>query len=84
MQNLSISKKMLERRIKTNIADMIYSFDDIEYINTMIQGNILRYNKIVTNLYDVLKSLNLESCDKIISIIKNSKSCDIIMLPNET
>ena len=84
MQELTISKKLLERRIKTNIADMIYSFDDIEYINTMIQGNILRYGKIVDNLYDVLKSLNVETSNKIINIIKDSKSCDIIMLPNET
>ena len=83
MNNLSISKKLLERKVKTNIADMIYGFDDIEYINTMIQDNILSYNRIVDDLYDILTSLNINTANNVLNIMKSGNSCSIIMHGNE-
>ena len=79
--NMDITKKRLERRIRCNIADFIYGLDDIEYTNTVIQDNIIMYGKIITNTYDVIKNLNVETALKVIKDIQTENNCFVIMHP---
>lgn len=81
--NMDITKKRLERRIRCNIADFIYGLDDIEYTNTIIQDNIIMYNKIITDTYDIIKRLNVETASKIIKDIQTENNCFVIMHPIE-
>ena len=80
---MDITKKRLERRIRCNIADFIYGLDDIEYTNTIIQDNIIMYNKIITDTYDIIKRLNVETASKIIKDIQTENNCFVIMHPIE-
>ena len=79
--NMDITKKRLERRIRCNIADFIYGLDNIEYTNTVIQDNIIMYGKIITNTYDVIKNLNVETALKVIKDIQTENNCFVIMHP---
>lgn len=81
--NMDLTPKRLERRIRCNIADFIYGLDDIEYLNSMIQDNIMTYNKFVTNTYDVIKNLNMETASRVISDLKKYATCTVVMNPLE-
>lgn len=60
MKNLSITKERLMRRTKCNIAQYIMGFDDVEYVNSSIQDDILTYNKIVSNAFDIYNDINIQ------------------------
>ena len=74
MNKISITKERLARRIKSNISYLITMFDDIEDINDTIQGDVVKYNKIINNKYNIIKGLNVEDANYIIKHIdlKNS------------
>jgi len=80
---LSITKKRLTRRIRCNIADYIYGFDDIEFMNMYIQDSIINYNKIIDNEYDILKSLRVSIANNVIKVLKNNVPAVVTMIPKE-
>lgn len=81
--HMDLTPKRLERRIRCNIADFIYGLDDIEYLNNMIQDNIMTHNKFITNTYDVIKRLNMDTANKVIENLKKYSVCTVIMNPLE-
>ena len=66
INKLYIDEIDIQRYIKTNISNLIIGFDDIEYVNNYIVNNILSYNKIYNNIYDINKSINIDNFKKII------------------
>lgn len=82
-ENMDLTPKRLERRIRCNIADFIYGLDDIEYLNSMVQDNIMTYGKLITNTYDIIKNLNIETASRVINDLKNYSTCTVIMNPLE-
>lgn len=83
INTLSITKNRLERRKKCNIADRIYGFDDIEYMNSQIQYNIINYHKILDNTYNDLKALNIIKAREVINIMKSDNCSVVILKPKE-
>lgn len=81
--HMDLTPKRLERRIRCNIADFIYGLDDIEYLNNMIQDNIMTHNKFIINTYDVVKNLNMNTASKVIEDLKAYSVCTVIMNPLE-
>lgn len=79
MNKLSLTEERLKRRIKCNIADLISGLDDIEFINAHIQGQIIQYNKIFNNEYDIINNLNIEDAKSIIKHIDTSNFATVIM-----
>lgn len=82
-ENMDLTPKRLERRIRCNIADFIYGLDDIEYLNSMVQDNIMTYGKLITNTYDIIKNLNIETASRVINDLKKYSTCTVIMNPLE-
>lgn len=82
-ENMDLTPKRLERRIRCNIADFIYGLDDIEYLNSMVQDNIMTYGKLITNTYDIIKNLNMETASRVINDLKKYSTCTVIMNPLE-
>ena len=82
-ENMDLTPKRLERRIRCNIADFIYGLDDIEYLNSMVQDNIMTYGKLITNTYDIIKNLNMETASRVINDLKKYSACTVIMNPLE-
>jgi hypothetical protein len=79
MKKLYLTKEILTRRIKCNIANIITGFDDIEYINSFIQENLIYYNKIINNIYSIYKSLNVEDALNIINKLDLTNYVSIVM-----
>ena len=82
-KKMTLNKERLERRIRCNIASVIYGFDDIEYMNAHIQDNIMTYNKIIDNEYDIYKSLNVTTAKKVIDKMVTDNKTVVTMLPKE-
>lgn len=66
MLDLTISEQELERKKKTIISSMIYASDSIMRINHKIMNDYLKYDEIIDNNYDEVKSLNYEEFSKFI------------------
>jgi predicted Zn-dependent peptidase len=83
MLKLNISKERLERRKKCNIAEFITDFDDIECINSSIQDDLILYNKLITNHFDIYQDINLDEATKVLKHIDLSNSAVLVQLPKK-
>ena len=66
LNKLTINELDLNRYIKCNISSLIKGFDDIEYVNNYIVNNLISYNKIYNNIYDINSNLNIDTLKYII------------------
>ena len=83
MEKLSITEDRLERRKKCNIASIISGFDSIEFINSHIESELIHYNKIINNIYDIIKKLSIDDAIKILKHIDTSNLSIVVMLPEK-
>lgn len=67
LENINVSKEDLERKIKVNISNQLYVFDDISRTNKWLLNNKILYDDIYTNIYDVFRSMNKKEMDEIIN-----------------
>lgn len=82
LKNIDIDEDDLKRKKRVAISNFIRSFDDIEEVNLSIQSDILNYDEVVSNIYDVYNELNLDDCLKVASKI-NTKAMSIVVLKNK-
>lgn len=83
MDKLSITEERLERRKKCNIASIISGLDSIEFVNSHIENDIIYYNKLNNNIYEVIKKLNIEDANKILKHFDTSNNSIVVMLPEK-
>lgn len=81
-KNISITKEDLNRKIKVNISNLLYIFDDISKTNKWILNNKIMYNEIYTNVYDLIKGMNKEELDYIINNL-NLKNKSILIIESQ-
>ena len=82
LKNINIKEEDLERKKKVLISNEIFSFENLEVINEMIIDNIIFENKIEENMIDVLRSLNKEELDEVISTLDLSNN-EVVILKNK-
>lgn len=83
LKNITINEKDFERKKKVLLSNEIFSYENITLVNEMIVDNIIFDGKIEDNILDIIKSLNMQEFNKIITkidftnknivIIENSK-----------
>lgn len=83
MQELEVTEDDLIRRVRCNIASLIYDYDDIEYINSEIQDSLITYDTLKTNMYDVYNDCKLETVNKIIKCIDLENEAIFLLKPKE-
>lgn len=82
LKNIDIAKEDLERKKKVNISNLLYTFDDISRTNKLLLNDKIMYDDIHTNIYDILKSMNKEEMDEIISKLDTSNK-SILIIENQ-
>lgn len=82
LKNIDISKEDLERKKKVNISNLLYTFDDISRTNKLLLNDKIMYDDIHTNIYDILKSMNKEEMNEIISKLDISNK-SILIIENQ-
>lgn len=82
LKRINITKEDLERKKKVNISNLLYTFDDISKTNKLLLNDKIMYDDIHTNIYDILKSMNKEEMDEIISKLDTSNK-SILIIENQ-
>ena len=60
LDNLELDEKTFERMKKANIASIILEYEDVEFVNGIIQSEILFYDKIIENLKEIYEKITYE------------------------
>lgn len=79
MRHLTIKDDEIKRRIKANVAALINDYDDIEYVNSDIADQLVVYNEVADNMFDLYNKLKLSEANDIIKKI-NLDNCSVVML----
>lgn len=79
LDNLELNEETFNRMKKANIASIILEYEDVEFVNTVIQNEILNYGDVLTNLKEIYENIKYE---EIINFIKylNLKEKSILIL----
>jgi predicted Zn-dependent peptidase len=83
LENIEISSEDLERKKRVLISNELFSFENLEVINEMIIDNIIFDNHIEENMIDLIKSLNKQELDKLISKL-NLANKAVVILESDT
>jgi hypothetical protein len=81
MENLTLTKEEIKRRVRANIAALINDYDDIEYVNSDICDGLVLYNKVFDNMYDIYNSLKLKEAKDIIDKIDLTDCTTVVLVP---
>ena len=76
---INISESDLSRKIKSNISSLLYIFDDISNTNKLMLNNLVLYNNLYTDVYDLLKSMNIKELNYIIKNLDLSNKSTLII-----
>ena len=79
LKNIKITEDDLNRKKKVLISNELFSFENIEVINDMIVDNIIFDGKIEEDMVGLLKSLNIQEMNKVISDL-SLKNYSIVIL----
>lgn len=71
IENIEITDKDLTRKKRVAISNYILSFDSIDEVNYNITNDIIIYDKIVNNLYDIYVNLDIDTAKKIAEKLKS-------------
>ena len=83
VSDFKINPDDLERKRKVSLARIITSFENPErYGNSMVK-NLVKYNKVIDNYYDIFNEMTLSKLNTILDLYKNSSSTYIKLLPKK-
>ena len=82
LENIQIIKEDLERKKKVNISNILFMFDDISNTNKMILNNMILYNNVFTNIYDIIKDMNIKELEEILKKI-NLKNKSLLVIEKQ-
>lgn len=60
IKNFQINEETFNRKQKVLISNLIMTFEDIEDIENLITTQIFRHDKVINNIYNIVKSLNFK------------------------
>lgn len=80
--NINVSDSDLERKKRVYISYILYILEDISESNKMIVNDIILHNKVYTDIYDVIGSMNIEELTDIIKKLDLSYK-SIYIIKNE-
>lgn len=83
LENLAMDETAFKRKIKSAIANMVLSFDDITEVNNMIQDYIMIYGDVVENLKELYESLSVEKGINVIKQISTKEKSIYLIKPKK-
>lgn len=83
IKEISITEEDLIRKKRVAISNLIVSFDEIDVVNRTLQGDIISFNEITNNIYDIYTTLNYETALKVAKKITNKNMAITVIRKKE-
>jgi len=83
LNNLEISEKTFNRIKKGNIATLILEYEDVEFVNNIIQTEILNYGNIVDNIKEIYENIKYEDIQEFIKCLDLTNQSILVLNPLE-
>lgn len=81
LNNLEIEWKDIMRKIKSEIANLVLGYEDVEEVNDMLCYCIIKYGKIIENEKEILENINLEMIKEVCKNISLKEMSILTMYP---
>lgn len=79
LKNINITIEDIERKKRVYIGNTYYVFDSIYATNNFIINNIINYNNVYNNIYEIINSMNINELSHIISHTDFTKTSTVII-----
>lgn len=83
IKNIALNKDDFIRKNKVCIASTILGYEDSYEVGNDIRNDIIKYNKIIDNIYDVFNFLKPNDVLKLVDVIKTSPYSIVVLKPNK-
>ncbi len=81
IQNLEIKEQDIFRKIKSEIANLVLSFEDPDYVNDYLAYMLVKYHKIIKNEKTILENITLKDVEEVMNLTKPLNYTTLIMYP---
>src|SRR5574344_14933 len=81
LKDTHVTDEDFNRKKKASIATLIGMSDNVYSINSKIVTNIMRYDNVITNDYDLIKELNIDEFNYVISNIDFTNTVEYTINP---
>lgn len=83
LDNISIEEKTFKRMKKASIASLILDYEDVEYVNEMLQTEIMYYDKIIDNYKEIYENLKYNDILEFIKLLDLKELSVLIYKPKK-
>ena len=83
IKKLEIDDSYLKRTIRSNIANLILLFENMEQVSSSIQDDIILYDNIVDDIYDIFNNVKLTELNKLTKIFNTDNISSTIVIPKQ-
>ena len=83
LDNMEISNAAFERMKKANIASLILTYEDVEYVNSVLQSEILSYGDVIDNLKEIYENISYNDLNEFITNLSLKERSILVLNPLE-
>ncbi len=83
IKNLELIEKDMKRKIKSEIANLVLSYEDPENVNDMLVYSLVRFGKIIENEKEILEKITMEEINNVFSKINLKEQIVLITKPRK-
>ena len=83
LKNLEGNLEDVLRKIKSEIANLVLSFEDPEYVNDLLAYMLVKYGKIITNEKEILENIKASDIEKVMKKLSMDEMSVLVMYPNK-
>ena len=81
IKNITIDENTFNRMKKANVASLILEYEDVEFVNNIIQTEILNYGEIIPNLKEIYENIDFNEMQKFINYLDFKNKSVLIIKP---
>ena len=83
INNETISENDLNRKKKVLIRHLISRYENINNVSNSIIANLIDYDRVVDNEYEIIESITMDDINELFNLIKISPASNVRLLPKE-
>lgn len=83
LESLEIDEQDIKRKVKSEIANLVLSYDDPESVSDMLTYYLVKYGHILENEKEILESINIKDIQNVFKKIMMDEMSTFVVLPRK-